>query len=269
MNNRTGFQRLKTSLADRWSSEDVPGGKPRIQINLIVKDFVVFLVLPLSSILLFKMCESALSANGKPKRERTTSARGNPTEVKSQIIQFVSTSGGVNGVAKRAPGTIVRVRLMNAVETLGSAPVHAQILDANLGRSFLGGTLIGDATSDGNTNRIKIDFKFARYPNRTDVAIPIQARALSEDGTFGLQGKKKEGLFARAAIRSSTGGSTQSEDGNGQDLKQIIARALASGLMQELGSEAQIASNQAQVLTLKPMTEFVVELIDYFPGQAR
>ena len=92
---------------------------------------------------------------------------------------------------------------MNVVETFSNAPVHAQIIDNGLGREFLGGTLIGDAVSETGSGRVNINFKFVRHPRRLDLAVPVSARAMSLDGTFGINGTKKEGFFARAAIRST------------------------------------------------------------------
>ena len=51
-----------------------------------------------------------------------------------------------------------------------------------------------------------------------------------------------------------------------EDMRTLVARALAAGMMQEFQSEATVAHKNAQVLLVKPMTEFFVELTDYFPG---
>lgn len=266
-------KRFKQKLLERWSAEDYPGAVPRFQLGLMGRDLAIFVLLPVASVVLFKTCEIAINGEqGKPRRPSVDQKRTGVRETKSQIIDFrgPSVSKSALGIAKRSPGTLVRVRLMNVIETFGNAPVHAQIIDGGLGPQFLGGSLIGDATSDLNSGRIKIDFRFARMPNREDLAVSIAARALSLDGTLGLQGTKKEGFFARAAIRSSTGTSGSGEnDSNSQDLKGVIAKALANGLLQEFSSEAQLAHNQAQVLTLQPMTDFYVELTDFFPGQAK
>jgi hypothetical protein len=157
---------------------------------------------------------------------------------------------------------------MNVVETFGNAPVHAQIMDAGLGRQFMGATIIGDASPENNSGRISMNFKFVRHPSQIEVAVPISARALSLDGTFGVSGMKKEGFFARATIRSAANNPNIIDGGadNG-DFKTLVARTLAAGLMQEFQSEASTAHNQAQVLTLQPMSEFFVELTDFFPGQ--
>ncbi|MBL7557692.1 MAG: hypothetical protein JNM24_17820 [Bdellovibrionaceae bacterium] len=75
-------------------------------------------------------------------------------------------------------------------------------------------------------------------------------------------------MFARAAIRSAANNPNSVDAGaDGGDFKTLVARAVAAGLMQELQSDASVAHNRAQVLTLNPMTEFFVELVDFFPGQ--
>jgi hypothetical protein len=270
MNKNTPFEKMKAHFKVRWHAEDYPGGNPRFQISLLGKDFVIFCLLPFFTVLLFKSCETAFSADKKPiQRQKPNQTNQDPGSIKSQIIDFQNPKPVFGYVAaKRAPGTLVRVRLMNVLDTFGSAPVHAQIVDAGLGKDLIGGTVLGDATPDTNLNRINIDFKLVRHPRRDDLAIPISARALSLDGTFGVIGTKKEGFFARAAIRSS-GPPGDSDNDTSGDLKQMIAKAFAKGLMQEFTADSQVANNRAQVLTLQPLTEFYVELTDYFPGQKR
>lgn len=143
-------------------------------------------------------------------------------------------------------------------------------MDRGLGERLLGGTLIGDATPDPNFERINITFRFARDPNRDSIAAQISARALSLDGTLGLEAKKKEGFVTRSAIGSAYN-SSQSIKGSepNADFKEILFRALTSGLIQEFGSSAQVEKNRSQVLSLSPMTEFFAELTDFFPGASK
>jgi hypothetical protein len=265
-NNSKIFREMKR----RWSSEDYPGGNPRFQLGLLAKDVAIFGLLPIGSVIAFKLLEASILGPGRPAERKRQETKSYTNESRSQIIQFhpVAGASGKAIFAKRAPGTLVRVRLLNSVETSGTSSAHAQIVDVALGREFLGGTLIGDATPDGNTGRIKVDFKFVKHPNRADIAVPIAARAMSLEGVLGLNADKKEGFFARASIRSASGNSGNTDSGS-QDFKTMVARALASGLMQEFQSEANVANSNAQVLTLKPMTEFFVELTDYFPGQSK
>lgn len=273
MKNQKAFQRQKERLLERWSEEDYPGGAPRFQIGLLVKDAVVFCLIPLCAIVIYKTIEASVSGTSRPTERRRSEARTDGNEKNSQIIHFGGSRGGVVGggklgIAKRAPGTLVKVRLMNVVETFSTAPVHAQIIDRGLGKEFLGGTLLGDATSESGSGRIKIDFRFVRHPRRADLAVPIAARAMSLDGTFGIAATKKEGFFARAAIRSAASNNNTVDTGaDKEDFKTLVARAVAAGMMQEFQSDAAVAHNNAQVFTLRPMTEFYVELTDFFPGQ--
>lgn len=272
MSSANAFQKQKARLLKRWSEEDYPGGNPRFQLSLLAKDLVVFCLIPISAIIFYKLVETSLSESKSPRERRRVEIKSESKENRSQIIHFAGSNKG-NGssqgaFAKRAPGSLVRVRLMNVVETFATSSVHAQIIDSNLGREFLGGTLIGDATSDPGSGRINMTFKFVRHPQRVDLAVPISARAMSLDGVIGVAAAKKEGFFARAAIRSAASNNNSIDTGTDkQDLRTLVARAVAAGMMQEFQSEASVAHNNAQVLTLKPMTEFYVELTDYFPGQ--
>lgn len=263
------LKKQREQFIKRWSEEDYPGGTPRFQLALLAKDIVIFCLIPICAIIFYKILESSITSPKKPieKRRETKIDRN---EKHSQIIQFQKNSNGNGGVAfaKHSPGTLVRVRLLNVVETFSNAPVHAQIIDTGIGTEFMGGTLVGDATPESSTGRINIDFKYVRHPKRPDLALQISARAMSLNGTFGLEALKKEGMFARAAIRSAANNpNVVDASANNQDLKTLIARAVAAGLMQEFQSEAAVAQNNAQVLTLNPMTEFFVELTDYFPGK--
>jgi len=265
--------RLKKNLINRWSSEDLPGSKPRFQLLLFAKDVAVFVLLPAMAVVLFKFIENSATA---PKRSASTNRETRSgalhPEGASQIIDFRTTSSSASAAgsyAKRSPGSLVRVRLLNRVETYSNVPVHAQIVDAGLGRSLVGGTLIGDAVSDTNFDKINITFKFARDPARENIAVPISARALALDGTLGLTARKKEGFFTRSAI-GSAGSTTQDVQGrtggDTGDFKQVLFKALTAGLLQEFGSETQVEKNRAQVLTLLPGNEFFAELTDFFPG---
>lgn len=270
MNNpNSPIKRIKVFFKERWSGEDYPGAKPRFQIKPFFQDAGIYLFLPIAAIIVFKSCENAFSSDRRSsQRQRTSKSSTEINEHRSQVIDFKSpvATSSINGVQKKSPGTLVRVRLLNVVETYSSAPVHAQIIDAGLGSNLIGGTLIGDAVPDPNFDRINITFRHLKDLNRESLAIPISARALSLNGTLGMVAQKKEEFFARSALGSSTAMSPDKEEkSDSTDLKKLIAKALTSGLLQEFGSESQVAQNRAHVLTLKPMTEFFVELTDYFP----
>ena len=205
MKKQSWLQKTKEKLATRWNEEDYPGGTPRFQLRLLAKDIAIFGLMPLTAIICYKIVEASVSAPARPIQQRKIDLSKNNNEKHSQIIHFkpIGSTGGIT-FSKRAPGTLVRVRLMNVVETYSSAPVHVQVVDNGLGKEFLGATIIGDASSESSIGRIKIDFKFVRPPRRDDQAVPISARAVSLDGTFALNATKKEGLFARAASRSAS-----------------------------------------------------------------
>lgn len=270
MNNpNSPINKIKKGLIARWQGEDYPGAKPRFQIKLFAQDCFIFLCIPIVAILVFKSCESAFSNEKRPNRiQQRTANPSDGTGNRSQILEFGAKAGGLGlGVAKRSPGTLIKVRLLNVIETYSNAPVHAQVMDEGLGKNLIGSTLIGDAVSDSNFDRINITFRHLRDLRRESVAIPISARALSLNGTLGLVAQKKEEFFARSALNSSSKLPQDAEEkAESSDLKHVIARALTSGLLQEFASESQIAQNRARVLTLKPLTEFFVELTDYFPG---
>jgi hypothetical protein len=271
-NPNSPMNRLKKYLLARWSAEDYSGAQPRFQIQLFAKDLAIFVLLPALTVVFFKACENGMS---KPSRRTSMFNKdyrtsGNPNEAKSQIIDFRGGGGGL-GFSKHSPGSLVRVQLLNQVETYSNAPVHAQIVDDGLGHGLLGGTLIGDAVSDTNFDRINITFKYVRDPHRVGVALPISARALSLDGTLGLVAEKKESFLTRSAI-GSAGSTTQDLQGRGgdsKDFRQVLLKALTAGLFQEFGSETQIENNRAHVLSLNAGVEFFVELSDFFPGSGR
>lgn len=274
-NPNTPANRMKRSLAERWSSEDYPGAEPRFQIMLLVKDIIVFVLLPAFAVILFKSCENSSMSSSKksPAQNLKRDAARAGDSSKSQIIDFrpsVKVGGGevgYSGISKRSLGTLVRVKLLNVVETYSTAPVHAQIVDAGLGRSLIGGTLIGDAIPDPGYERININFKFARDSNRDNVALPVSARALSLDGTLGLNATKKEGFFARS-VYNSANSSAQEAQGRmnaAVDFASVLFKALTAGLVQEFGAGSQVERNRSQVLTLQPAIEFLAELTDFFP----
>lgn len=262
--------RMKRGLLSRWSSEDYPGGNSRFQISLFGKDVVIFILLPVVSIILFKSCEGfTLGKKKSGSSQQSKTFRGESG--KSQIIDFrsVSSPSAFAGISKRSPGALVKLKLLNVVEAYSNAPVHAQIIDPGLGDSLLGGTLIGDATADTNYERVTITFHYVRPPNRESMAVPIAARALSVDGTLGLIASKKEGFFARSAIDSSVVAAQGGQGGSTSDFKEVLLKALTAGLVQEFGATSQIEKNRSQVLTLQPSVIFFAELTDFFPGAGK
>lgn len=261
--------KLKKLLKERWSGSDYPGGTKRFQVMLFGKDFAIFVLLPIFAVVLFKSCEIAASEPKKQVVSRSSNQNDYSFEgSKSQIIDFRGrTSASGFKYLKKAPGTLVKVKLLNNVETYSTAPVHAQIIDSSLGQSLYGGTMIGEAAPDSNIGRINIVFTYVKDPKRGGVAIPITARALSLDGTFGVNAKKKGNVFARSALASLPHLGQPLQDK--ADSKGILLRALSQGFMDQGTNDLQTEINKLQVLTANANTEFLVELTDYFPGSQR
>ncbi|MCB0390962.1 MAG: TrbI/VirB10 family protein [Bdellovibrionales bacterium] len=268
-NPNSPFNKIKLKLQSRWSGEDYPGAKPRFQFPLFAKDAGVFVFLPIFSIVLFKSCENAsLNTNTTKRVKKERSTYNQQAQSTSQIIDFSPSAKGKNNglhIAKKAPGTVVKVRLLNQVETYSSAPVHAQIIDNGLGYKLRGGTLLGTASPDSTYSRINITFDNLKLPNRSDIAMKVTARALSLSGTLGVDATKKEGFFARAAFSGASSLSSSSGGGDNSTLKNLLLQALAGGLSKEGKAQADLEYNKSQVLVLPHGTEFLVELTDYFP----
>jgi hypothetical protein len=271
-NPNSAFNRFKAALLSRWRASDLPGTQPRFQIRLFVGDIGRWVGIPLIPLLSVHLMSHAAT---NPRRPTTVSGASEPQRIdpsKPQVIEFRARArvGETKAVSKRAPGTLVRVRLLNVVEAYSTAPVHVQIVDLGLGGAFLGGTLIGDGVGDPNFERMNITFKLARDPAHEATAFPIAARALSLNGTLGLEAQKKEGAFARAVYGAGTSGASQAQGNlDAMDLKSIVVKALTAGLAQEFGNGSQVEGNRAAVLTLQPGLEFFAELTDFFPSAGR
>lgn len=169
-----------------------------------------------------------------------------------------------NGALVRAStGTLVRVRLLNSLETYANVPVFAQIVDHSLGSRFYGWTLIGDASSDTNVHRIKMSFALARNPQGNS-SLALHGQALSLDGTLGVKASKLEGVANRALMGGAATGLSGSIKGSSQDLSGVLLRALLSGLQKELSSDLGAAYARGAVLSLKQGQEFFVQLTENF-----
>jgi hypothetical protein len=260
-------KRLFGFLKARWTGEDYPGAEPRFQLSHFAKDVAIFVLLPVIAVIVSRSVEKSFSQQKKPQTPQVNNRNQMSGDVvKSEIIDFLN-QGSKSPVNKHSPGSLVKLKLLNSVETYSNAPVHAQIIDLGLGRSLLGGILIGDATPDSTFERINIIFRYARDPSRDSVAYSISARALSLNGSLGLVASKREGFFARSVLGSASGTSQNAQVGsNTNDLKDILFRALASGFVQEFSNGSNVEKNRSQVLTLQPETEFFAELTDFFPG---
>ena len=259
--------RIKKSLLARWSECDTPTSEPRFRSNLFAKDLAIFIILPIATVFIFKIFENALNAPPVNKRQNVNqTAKNMNSEIsKSQIIDFKNAKAGISAFNKRSTGTLVKVKLLNVVETYGNAPVHAQVIDMSLGNEWFGATFIGDATGDTNFDRININFSRLRSSKNQSLSLAIKARALSLNGSLGLEAIKKEGFFARSALNSANPAANSARaEIESSDLKSILAKALASGLLQEFGNSATVERNRSQVLTLSAGEVFYVELTDDF-----
>lgn len=248
-----------------WFAPDTPTSEARFQVNQFLKWLGIYVGLPAIG---FSLAIFIFSA--KEKKAPNSSAYRIEIKFdgsKSQIIDFRNPTQNTQygSYVKRATGTLVRVRLLNVVESGG--PVHAQITDSSLGRNLMGGTLLGESANDVNLDRITINFNLVKDPTQSSVAIPIRARAIAFDGTLGLNANKKEGMLARSSINA---GAKLSQDANSMtdsfDIRYIFLKALGVGFLGEVGGELNVEKNRASLLTLNPRTEFFAELTDFFPG---
>ena len=273
MNNpNSPTNKIKASLKERWSAPDHPGAEPRFQVLLFAKDVAIFVFLPALAVFMFKSCDNSNLTEGKTKPKRQAREEITDNSMRSQIIDFTGSSKGKAqsfGISKRAPGTLTKIKLLNQVETYSNAPVHAIVIDNSLGPNLRGATLIGDASPDATFERINITFNLLKHPTNRSVAVPIAARALSLSGTLGVNARKKEGFFARAALGGAKSGiaNMQGNDESKQSLKDALLKIFASGLLQESNNSATIEQNRANVLVLDSSQIFYAELTDYFPGE--
>lgn len=160
---------------------------------------------------------------------------------------------------------MVRVKLLNSLETFDSVPAFVQIVDYGLGNNFFGWTLIGDANGEANVDRIKISFHHAHNPSGSN-ALDFSGQALSLDGTLGIRAEKVEGFTNRAMIGSakSAGGNLANSVRVENDLSGLLLRALLSGLQNEISSDLGAAYNRSAALKLNPGQEFFVQLTENF-----
>src|SRR4051812_4149193 len=122
-NSNTPFNKLKEKLRARWSAEDLPGGEPRFQVALFGKDVLVYLGLPILSVILVKACDAPATQKKRVVSSQQSYKGNSGGESKSQIIDFQAKGGAtaLAGIARRTPGSLVKVRLLNVVETYSNA----------------------------------------------------------------------------------------------------------------------------------------------------
>lgn len=291
------YAKLKAKLAARWKVERVPGSPPSFSLKAFSADFgVAILLVALGFVLLLILNGLGLVGRTQAKTEQKSQSaskgvgghmgmRDEELPV-SNIIEFEGAPvdpavlRDLIGPARAAqapkafrfsPGTLVRVRLLNQVETFGSVPVFAQIVDYALGRSRYGYTVIGEASGRGNSGRVEMNFSLVRDPRRASVSSSIAASALSPNGTLGIAGHPKEGLSERVWLGAAGAGLGKTKslaaDSGDKKIGSLLLQALVEGLSSELDSEVNTAHTQAAALTLDPGTEFLIQLTDFFPKQ--
>ena len=273
---------FKESILARYRYNLTPDGESSFSLEALMLDIFLVVVLPLivmMSIQYFnKPRDSAGNAgDGKNQNGEIQTAEGaDPRAGFSQIIDFdKSDKGGVfgggkaslNGAELRSPGTLVRAKLLNNVETYSAAPVHAQIIDYALGKRFYGATIIGEATPDTTYDRVLFRFTTVRPEFSNSISYSIDAVGLSLNGTIGLNANKKGDLIERGSLSAGVAATGGGGDGNSKDLKGLLLQALSTGLKTELNSDLSADRARAQLLTVEPYTEFYVELKGEFPSR--
>ncbi len=131
---------------------------------------VLFLGLTLIAGVLFGILAGKSTSTDKiEENEDQIQGEANTSTSGPLVIQFsglLNSHSGTKG-NNSAQGTIIRSKLLNQIETFDSVPVFAQISDYSLGQKYYGWTLIGDASSDSNVNRIKMNFRAIKSPNNS------------------------------------------------------------------------------------------------------
>ncbi len=209
--------------------------------------------------------ESAQDQTAASESEQVGQGRASDGSVVIQFKGNGSRSGARGTYSRASSGTLVRVRLLNTLETFDTVPIFAQVTDYALGQSFYGWTLGGDASGDGNVNRIKMTFKSAKSPNGNN-SLELSGQALSLDGTFGVKAEKVEGFTNRTLLGGGmalSGGLANSVKGTG-DLQSLLLRALLTGLETEASSDLGSHYNRSTALRLDPGQEFFVQLMENF-----
>jgi len=184
------------------------------------------------------------------------------------VIAFKDTAASRGGKAQAihaTSGTLVRVRLLNTLETFDTVPAFVQVVDHSLGSSFYGWTLIGDASGEGDSGRIKMNFRTLRSP-KGNTSRELNGQALSLDGRLGIRAQKSENFTNRAFIGSGKGaaGGLSGSGNSSGDLASLLVRTLLRGLETEMSADLGTAYKNAVTLKLSSGHEFFVQLTESF-----
>lgn len=266
-------------LAKRWKKKQFPTSDTEtLDPHLLRRDIgfgaVIFLVGALFCLLVVR-CTRSPSEIEVSKEKRSIETSDQPAQEPQSHMIYFGASGQSGGVRARpsnalSRGTLVRVRLLNSVQTFETVPAFAQVVDYALGRNRYGSTLIGDASGDGSIERIKITFNTLKLQQASS-SIAVEGQALSLDGTLGIRAEKLEGFMGRAVTSGAQAGSAGLGGLGGAkgDLNQLLLKALLSGLQTELSADLSAAHNQQSALSLNPGTEFYVQLTSDFSESSR
>lgn len=268
------------NLSKRWMRKQLPtSDKETLDRDLLRQDILlgggVFVVGVLLCLLVVRCTRPSESQKAPKPSEAAQGAHRPGEEEPDHMIYFPGSQKTTQvkiGASSALPrGTLVRVRLLNSLQTFETVPAFVQIVDYALGRSRYGATLLGDAVGDASIERIKIAFNTLKLP-RPARSVEIEGQALSLDGTLGIRAEKLEGFMGRAltsGAQAGTAGLGGLEGGVKGDLNQFLAKALLSGLQTELSSDLSAARNRGIALSLDPGVEFYVQLTTDFSEDAR
>jgi len=261
----------KDDLKAMLSTPQTPGSeKPSLDPRRIWIALSIIASLALIGVVLgFLLRGSSPKPSGGSGGDGDTPSAMNSSVDGSLVIHFKEDmrrgGSGNRGIVRASNGTLVRVKLLNSLETFDTVPAFAQVVDYGLGQKFFGWTLVGDASGDGNVDRIKMNFHLARNP-QGNASLDLSGQALSLDGTLGVKAEKVEGFSNRVMIGSAkSGGNSIANSVRGNnDLSGLLLRALFSGLQTEISNDLGAAYNRSAALKLDPGQEFFIQLTENF-----
>lgn len=265
------IDKLKDDLKGMFSSPQTPAStKPSLDPRRI-SIAVLFVAITVGSGVLFGyLSHSASSRDDDGEGSGAEGAALQSIDDEGSLsITFKDSAAGVSErsqAIRATSGTLVRVRLLNTLETFDTVPVFAQIVDHSLGSSLYGWTLIGDASGDGESSRIKMSFRSARSP-KGNFTRDLSGQALSLDGTLGVRAKKAENLTNRAFIgggKAAAGEVVSGSMGASANLAQLLVKTLLRGLETEISSDLGSAYKNAVTLSLSSGQEFFIQLTENF-----
>jgi hypothetical protein len=238
---------------------------PEVFLKITAWTLGVLLISLVLGFALGSLHRSGGEAPGPEEEETPSGAYGTDASNSGVLVLDFERGQRAAGAANSSltTGTLVRVRLQNAVEAFDAVPAFAQIIDLGLGERFYGATLLGEASADSALGRVRMSFRKLKPVLRSERSLAVQGQALSLDGTLGIRAEKVEGLAGRALLRGAQGGLSQgSQGGSDASLGDFLVKALIQGLRHEAADDLGSELNRATTLRLQPGTEFYVQLTD-------